>query len=58
MTWVKLGSPKPKFNSLEEAENYWQRQNESTENETERPGATEPDQEDSWNIPSDENEER
>ena len=25
-TGVKLGSPKPKFNSLEEADNYWQRQ--------------------------------
>ena len=35
-TWVELGSLEPQFNSLEVAENYWQRQNENTENETER----------------------
>ena len=58
-TWVKLGSPKPKFDSLEEAEQrHWQRQNEITDNETERPEAAEPGQENSGNIPSDGNEEQ
>ena len=57
-TWVKLGSPKPKFNSLEEAEQrHWQRQNESIDNETERPEATEPGQDNSGNNPSVENDE-
>ena len=42
-SWVKVGSPKPRFHSLEEAEQrHWQRQNKSTDNEMERPEATEP----------------
>ena len=36
-TWVKIGSPKPKINNLEAAEQrHWQRKNESTDNETEK----------------------